>query len=264
MKRVLCPVLPVAGRSVELPESEAVHAVRVLRLRDGDQVEALDGQGKSALVTLRVRKETVRLEYAGESQILRTASAGELSPVTLEIAVLKGDAMEWVVEKAVELGVKTLIPLLTAHTVVQMKNKGPEVFQQRWQKIADQALKQCGRLEKLRIELPMSLEDLLSRHPAKAEEPRLWCDEAARQSAAGLLNLNFKAVRLLIGPEGGWSESERELLLRTGGPGTRPVSLGPLVLRAETAALFAVSVATAALRKLDTEPQTSERSSATP
>ena len=67
------------------------------------------------------------------------------------MAVLKGPSMEWVIEKSVELGVKLFIPVITDHTVVQFKSKGPEVFKERWQKIADQALKQCNRLKKWKL-----------------------------------------------------------------------------------------------------------------
>jgi 16S rRNA (uracil1498-N3)-methyltransferase len=251
MKRVLCPQLPKPHRPVTLSEDEANHAVRVLRLRDGDSVEAIDGQGHSAPAILRTQGGVIRLELAsGESRAAqRTDAPNAVVPLVLEMAVLKGDAMEWVVEKAVELGVRTLVPVLTAHTVVQIKHKGPEAFRERWQKIADQALKQCGRLERLKIETPAALEQIITRHPASARSPRYWCDEAAglatpelsqKLQSAGSLD----QVRLLIGPEGGWSEEERGWLA----PAAEKVQLGPLILRAETAALYGVSLVTSALR----------------
>ena len=146
LKRILCSKIPEPHRAVELEETEATHATRVLRLKDGDRVEAMDGKGHSALATLRTRNGPPRLEYIEKTEA--QVSTGQLVPIILEMSVLKGDAMEWVVEKAVELGVTTLVPVLTAHTVVQMDRKGPEAFQERWQKIADQALKQCGRLDR--------------------------------------------------------------------------------------------------------------------
>jgi 16S rRNA (uracil1498-N3)-methyltransferase len=164
--------------------------------------------------------------------------------------------MEWVVEKAVELGVTRLVPVLTAHTVVQMDRKGPEAFRERWQKIADQALKQCGRLESLEVELPIELERLLT---TPLEGMRLWCDEQARDSAGipSLLGWLKSTVmdssrsmnlHILIGPEGGWSQNERELFHREGSARLAAVGLGPLVLRAETAAIAALSLAASTFR----------------
>lgn len=248
MKRVLCPQLPKPHRPATLSEDEANHAVRVLRLRDGDTVEAIDGQGHSAPAILRMQGGVTRLELTSGGGA-RVESANAIVPLVLEMAVLKGDAMEWVVEKAVELGVHALDPVLTAHTVVQIKNKGPEAFRERWQKIADQALKQCGRLERLQIGLPISLESLILKHPATNRVPRYWCDEASVSSAPELQQklsgpLQYNEVRLLIGPEGGWSEEERGWLATS----AEKVQLGPLILRAETAALYGVSLLTAALR----------------
>lgn len=247
MKRVLCPKLPVPGQKVVIPESEAIHLTRVFRLSDGDRVEALDGRGNSVHAILRVEHGQAKLEYQAPGD------AQKLLPLTLEMAVLKGDAMEWLVEKAVELGVKNLIPVLTAHTIVQMKNKGPEAFRERWQKIADQSLKQCGRTTRLEIALPIELESLLSEKKASAESVRLWCDEKSSGQAAELSEWlkernPLTGLSLLIGPEGGWSEIERALLSRESGENMVRIDLGPLVLRAETAALFAVALAVAALR----------------
>lgn len=263
MKRVLCPQLPKPHRPATLAESEANHAVRVLRLRDGDTVEAIDGQGHATPAILRISQpgQVVRLELPSEPGASsgraqagpRGSAAGAVVPLTLEMAILKGDAMEWVVEKAVELGVRRLVPLMTAHTVVQVRSKGPEAFRERWQKIADQALKQCGRLERLTIDSPIELELALRDRPQSPRSPRYWCDEAsegstpelfAQASALSASGAAVDEVRLLIGPEGGWSEEERAWLQNS----TQKVRLGPLVLRAETAALYGVSLLTSALR----------------
>lgn len=251
MKRVLAPALPKAGRDVELSESESHHVIQVLRLRDGDTVEALDGKGQAALVKLRIRNKTVFLSFA-ESTV-RKSDASQVLPIDLEVAVLKGDAMEWVVEKAVELGVRSLTPLLTAHTVVQVDRKGPEAFQERWQRIADQALKQCGRLERLEVKMPVALEDHLAATSASGQ--RILADEQVAGSGQQLQDLlrarvsDFASgIRILIGPEGGWSDKERGLLPTSV---AASVSLGPLILRAETACLYSASIAAAFFRAID-------------
>lgn len=260
MKRLLSPLLPRSGHPVSLSEKEAHHALRVLRLVDGSKVEVLDGKGNHVLALLRLHKDQVELEYAGEASRESTLPL----PLILEMSLLKGEAMEWVVEKAVELGVHQFVPLLSSHSVVQVKKKGPEVFQSRWQKIADQALKQCGRLERMQVQPPLLLEDLL--HQASSQPPllRFWCDEAGRHDSTSLLKSlekslasvslsqtiqPLKSLRLLVGPEGGWSHTERELLKKSEPALIRRVHLGPLVLRAETAALFGISVIVAYMRE---------------
>jgi len=278
MKRVLCEKLPQPHQPTVLSEAEATHLTRVFRLKDGDRVEAMDGKGFHAAVTLRTRNGVPRLEFL-EKPVSSSDEGLQCVPVTLEMAVLKGDAMEWVVEKAVELGIQTLVPVVTAHTVVQLDKKGPEAFRERWQKIADQALKQCGRLDRLEIKTPVELQELLA---GSSQAPRLWCDESARDHAGSLFGRinsmvsstsntsgntsgdsaantadnssenssrdeSLRDVRILIGPEGGWSELERDILSRS--TQNIPVSLGPLVLRAETAAIFALSLVSAALRE---------------
>ncbi len=250
-KRLLCPQLPKPNRSILLPEGEANHAVRVMRLRAGDQVEILDGNGNHVMGRLAFEETGVRVEYV-ETLTSAAADVPALVPLTLEIAVLKGEAMEWVVEKATELGIQRLQPILTDYTVVQTKEKGPQYFRDRWQKIADQTLKQCGRLERLDIQTPLKLDQALM-----GGSFRLWCDEASRVEGGKLLSdwvmgrppeLQSRVgagVSLLIGPEGGWSENERRAL---GHSAALRMTLGPLIFRAETAAIFGMSIISAFMR----------------
>lgn len=269
-KRILCPTLPKLNHPSILSEAEAHHALRVLRLREGEKVEAMDGKGHKALATLRIKGVSPQLEWISEEEQSTSIPLPPAHPLALmpllnlEMAVLKGPAMEWAVEKAVELGVHSFTPVLTDFTVVQMKSKGPEVFQERWQKIANQALKQCGRLDQMMIQSPLRLSELLAQTAPQVSTQesqerldfRLWCDEKSIQKSPFILkgleeiihkkgtkNLTF---RLLIGPEGGWSAAERDLLgQETHYSQTMRVHLGPLTLRAETAALFAVSAVSA-------------------
>jgi 16S rRNA (uracil1498-N3)-methyltransferase len=251
-KRLLCPTLPQPNQPTILPDNEAHHATKVLRLGDGEIIEALDGKGHKMFTTLRVHRGPVRLEYlepkdGPKVNLHNSEEKTQVLPTVLEMAVLKGEAMEWVIEKAVELGIQEVIPVLTAHTVVQMKNKGPESFRERWQKIADQALKQCGRLDRMEIKTPIALEILISNN---LEGLRLWCDEAGKNEAPFLLDYlnslppaSLSHLRILVGPEGGWSQNERTILsnAQSASPIIR-IGLGPYVLRAETAALFAASL----------------------
>lgn len=270
MKRLLCPSIPAAGRPVALSEQEAHHAIQVLRLREGDRVQAIDGRGAAVFARIRLRGGAgVRLELDDSEPASLPRQPGRVSPssvspvpVVLEMAVLKGEAMEWVVEKAVELGVKALLPVLTERTVVQMDRKGPEAFRERWQRIADQALKQCGRLERMEVLAPVGLEGALLSAGGKPSRPlvRLWCDESQGGESRPLVDFlldsegrhGAEEFRILIGPEGGWTDRERELLSRSSRLEQRTirVDLGPFVLRAETAAISALSITLALLRTL--------------
>src|SRR5690349_4600539 len=114
-KRLLCSNLPSLNKPVHLSEDEAHHATRVIRLRDGDPIEAIDGRGSSIIATLRLREGPPRLEFLEKKQNIVVGGDAHLTsvlPIVLEMAVLKGDAMEWVIEKSVELGVGRLIPVL--------------------------------------------------------------------------------------------------------------------------------------------------------
>lgn len=273
LKRFLCDQIPTPSRATLLSEEEARHAIKVYRLQQGDRVEVLDGHGHAVIASLRLNSQGVWLDYIEPSPLVEaSAPAGEqrVSPsLILEIAILKGEAMEWVIEKAVELGCSEVHPLLTAHTVVQIDRKGPEAFQGRWQKIADQALKQCGRTQRLLVGLPTPLEQKLSESASHLEQQqnhgsgrspnarprlRLWADESARSTDPRLhwisaiqyqmTQAEFGSIHVLIGPEGGWSSAERDLLRRAPAPGFthQVIGLGPLILRAETAALASVSL----------------------
>lgn len=250
IKRVLCKALPSPNQSTALDAAEAEHAVKVLRLRDGETVLAMNGQGSQARATLRTREGSARLEFVEPP---RQAPRQECVALTLELAVLKGDAMSWAVEKTVELGVSCLAPLFSQYTVVKAREeRGPEEFRTRWQKIADQSLKQCGRLQALEITLPQPLKQQLLDNPASEQQPRLWFDEQAPASQTLQHCLEQfqevpSALRVLIGPEGGWSPEERDLLMNTAH--CHRLSLGPLILRAETAALCSASLCVAYLRE---------------
>lgn len=286
LKRFLCREIPTQKRSSRLPENEIHHALKVYRLQNGDLVEVMDGLGNAVIAKLRHSEDGVWLDYVRPSELAASAHQdSSTTPIILEMAILKGDAMEWVIEKATELGCDEVIPMITERSVVQVDRKGPAAFQERWQKIADQALKQCGRTKSLEIALPRRIEDVCTQSPsrrtngppgktadmAKKAEPgvvttfsdsqsvsgspahhcqiRLWADEAelgAPRETSWIRVLdevraarNVSAIRIMIGPEGGWSERERVLIQQASSPEVLQwrISLGPLVLRAETAGI---------------------------
>src|SRR5688500_17180196 len=114
MRRLLCARIPSPGNPTELAPDEAHHATKVLRLGDGSPVEAMDGAGTASAAVLRLRGKTALLEAgpAGAGAGIRRARPGEVVALDIEMAILKGDAMEWAIEKCVELGVRRVDPLI--------------------------------------------------------------------------------------------------------------------------------------------------------
>ena len=215
MRKALCELLPKkAGETVEIPQGEANHLISVLRLKPGDTIEILDGNGSSAPATLFYKGKSLHAELTGAPVAKKELHS---HPLHLSMAILKGEAMEWVVEKAVELGVRTLTPFTSEFSVVDIRKKGPEAFQDRWQKIADQALKQSGRLSRMRVEMPTTFENILLKKTSL-----VWLDESlaydpgsAHWSDHYLPNITVEGEpEILIGPEGGFSPNEKNRLLQ--------------------------------------------------
>ncbi|NDG84197.1 MAG: 16S rRNA (uracil(1498)-N(3))-methyltransferase [Proteobacteria bacterium] len=248
MRRALCSSLnALRSGLVEIPESEAKHLTSVMRLGPGDEIQLLDGEGFAARGSLLVRDKKW---FAELKEKPATNPALCSLPIHLKMAILKGEAMEWVVEKAVELGVRSLTPVETEFTVVRIHKKGAEAFQERWQRIADQALKQCGRLDRMVVHAPATFENLLT-----GSVPAFWLDEALASDPSSpgqhLTQVLARAPgvgaerELIVGPEGGLSPAERSRLLQltvSGKSGITRTHLGALILRAETAALMGVSL----------------------
>lgn len=249
--RVLCERLPTPQLPVRLDDDEAAHLQQALRIRPGDPVIALDGKGSEIHATTLIRDKKLWVETPHTIPSRTVPLLAETTGLVLEVAILKGDAMSWVIEKAVELGALRVIPVECDHGVVEIGKKGVEHFVERWQRIADQSLKQCERLNRLVVEAPRPLGVLLQQAVptrAVAIEPSAGFKDSV---ALGKLLLGSlptakpaSPVHVLVGPEGGFSAQEldairAEIALKR----ATPVQLGPLVLRAETAALFALSSA---------------------
>lgn len=216
-----------------LDGDEARHFARVLRGRAGDMIAVFDGCGRraEALVT-----------EAGRGWLrLRLGQARQAPPpcpaVALGQAIPKGKTMDLIVQKAVELGVALIQPLVTRHTVVQPgEGKGDK-----WQRVALEACKQCGQDHLPRVAPVATLDDWLGRGGATAG-PRLLASlvpgaPPLREIARALPGPPAQ-VTVLIGPEGDFAPEETAAALAAG---FQPVSLGPVVLRVETAALFCLS-----------------------
>ncbi|HAS82851.1 MAG TPA: hypothetical protein DCS43_09330 [Verrucomicrobia bacterium] len=216
--------------------AEAHHICHVLRARDGESVRLFDGTGTEATALLHIAEGSVRLEI----QALNPPSERGLDIVLIQ-AILKGNRMDWLIEKATELGVSRIVPVITKRVIPRGSDDGGSQKQERWQRIAVSAAKQCGTPWLPVIDPPTALESAI--HAAVSGGPVLVGALAGnpRSLAAEIDRWRPQAVgriAIVIGPEGDLTPEETDALLEAG---CIPVSFGTLVLRAETAALFAIS-----------------------
>jgi 16S rRNA (uracil1498-N3)-methyltransferase len=215
-----------AGQRVSLNDTE-VHHLRVRRARDQERVEVLDGLGLRA---------TGHLIQDGRQWLVDIGSVDrQESPPELILAVGAGDRerFSWLVEKSTELGVTRIIPLETTHTG-GVATRLKQSHMRRLRQSALEVLKQCGSAWAPTIEEPVSLKQFLQR-PLTAPG---WLAE--QSGAIVAIELDSTALTIVVGPEGGFTESERMEILEAG---YSPVTLGPHTLRFETAALAAAALA---------------------
>lgn len=220
----------------ELPMgAEQTHYLgRVLRLRTGDRLTVFNGEGGEfdATITSIARNSSVLL-------INKKIDTTTESPLKVHLvqAVSRGERMDFVVQKATELGVKRISPVLTEHGVVKLDVRRAIRRRDHWQKIAESACEQSGRTRPPLVDTPMSLKTWFG-SKTRDSDIDLILRPAARTSLVSIPAPATK-VCLLIGPEGGFSGSEHE---DADVAGCTPVTLGPRTLRTETAAVAAITI----------------------
>lgn len=237
MYRFYLPSADCAGDQLQLGAGDAHHARHVLRIRPGEEVTVLDGEGHE-----------YRCVVAGASRTeftLRKVESHQHPPlagrVTVYQAVTKARSMDWVMPKATELGAWQIVPVLTARSVPHFGGDEAARKVGRWRELAIEAIKQCGSPWLPRIEQPVKLVDLLLQLPATelafvgslrppARHPREYLGRFRADHQR-----DPRTVAVWIGPEGDFTPGELEGLESVG---ILPVSLGPLVLRAETATIY--------------------------
>jgi 16S rRNA (uracil1498-N3)-methyltransferase len=240
MRRFFLPPEQCQGETLVLQGSEAHHGLRVLRVIEGDQITVLDGKGQDFLCEIvSTGKERIHL------RMIRARSHPEsASSITLLQAVPRGKLIESIIQKATELGVRRIVPLLTERVVHRFDTKEIAAKRDRWQQVAIEAIKQCGGPWLPRVEAPLTPEEFLARNET-FELPLL-----ASLQAADHPRIHFDAVRakhgrhpasvcIWIGPEGDFTAQEIQAVQASG---ALPITLGPLVLRTETAAIYCLSV----------------------
>ncbi len=230
--RFYCSMPLAAGQLISLPAQTAHHAQRVLRMGAGDPLVLFDGNGGEWAGRLVESGRTLQVAL-GEWREVDCESGLQL---TLVQALPAADKMDWVVQKAVELGATAIVPVQASRSVVRLAGERAEKRQIHWQQVIVSACEQCGRNRLPRLSRLIDLPHYLAQ-PVSDKETRLLLSphQGMRLTA---LALPEGGVTLLVGPEGGFDQAE-ELAARVAG--FQPVSLGPRVLRSETAGLAAIA-----------------------
>ena len=248
MPRFHCPVELTSGADIELPAGAARH-VQVLRLQPGDGITLFGGTGGSgaggewdATVT-HMGRSSVRVQATQHHALEREAPRA----IHLLAGITANERMDWLVEKATELGAASITPLLAERSVLKLKGERADKKLAHWQAVAVAACEQCGRNRVPLVHPALGLADWLAAHPAP-DDTSTGTTRLLLSLRSGTQPLHAAApgtgpVLFLSGPEGGLSSLEEDLALQHG---FAPVTLGSRVLRAETAPLAALSALTLA------------------
>lgn len=236
--RFYAPTNCFDGSVINLPREETHHLARVLRMKAGDEAFVFDGCGSEYLCRIAIVKDN-----RAQLEIIKPLDNAVESPIdlTLAQALAKGEKFDLIVQKATELGARRIAALATEHVDVKLKDEQAEKRLERWRRISLEALKQSGRRTLVEIVGPISLEEFTHTLEAESTAARVMLVFSERGGTsindALARELENAAVIALIGPEGGWSDDELSLLENRG---AKFVTLGPRVLRTETAAIAAV------------------------
>ena len=236
MARFFCPLPLHTGDVLSLPPSAARH-VQVLRLQPGDGITLFNGQGgEFAATVMRMGRSDVEVQIGAHNTTERETACA----VHLLAGITANERMDWLVEKATELGAASLTPLTAERSVLKLKGERAEKKLAHWQGVAVAAAEQCGRNRVTRIDEAQTLAAWLAQHPA-GTGVRLVLSLSPGTQPLRTAVQGHTDVTLLSGPEGGLTPAEETLALAAG---FVPVTLGPRVLRAETAPLAVLAALT--------------------
>jgi len=247
-RRFYTPPDNIDGSLVTLSAHETHHLMHVLRMTPGDEAFVFDGCGREYRCSLRrVENNHAQLEI---SDTLTDVVESPLD-LTLAQALVKGEKFDFIVQKATELGVNGITPLLTRYADVRLDDQQKTKRLERWRRISLEAIKQCGRRRLVEITSPRTLREFIAANQASPHASRgaaahieraklLFSERGGIAVTDALAGISEPCpIAALVGPEGGWSDDEQDMLNDFG---CRAVSLGPRVLRTETAAVVAITL----------------------
>ena len=234
MHRLLVPAAELGRERPSLPP-DALRHLKVVRPRDGEEVELFDGAGAKRVY----RYDAAARGLAQSGEIVRLPRP---KPLTLFACVTKGSRWDWTVEKATELGVTRIVPVVSERTIVRISASERAAKRERWTRIAEDAARQSDAVWIPEVVEPVDFSDSLALVGrtrcfvgALVEPPARPILEAVAACAAGI---GPDGLSVYVGPEGDFTPAELAALMEI----ATPVNFGPTILRAETAAIFAVSV----------------------
>ena len=233
MPRFHCPLPLATGARTELPPTAARH-VQVLRMQPGDAITLFNGDGGEWAATVtRMGRSDVEVEVGAHTAVEREAARA----IHLVVGMPANERMDWLVEKATELGAASIQPVAAARSVLKLAGERAAKRQAHWQAIAVAACEQCGRNRVPAVFAPLPLADWLRQSAPEGARLLLSLQGGSRplREAAG----DAGAVWVLHGPEGGLTAQEEDAALARG---FAPASLGARVLRAETASVAALAL----------------------
>lgn len=231
--RFYCPPPLPLSTNFELPADAAHHASRVLRLRVNDGVQIFDGEGNALDATIN--------QISGKRVILGNLQTCMVQPtsglnIILAQALCSSEKMDWIVQKATELGVSQIVPLHAQRSVAKLTGMRAEKSAKHWRSVTISACEQCGRNDLPLIHSPQNLETWLFSMRTVSSSKYILMPGGSSQ--LGVQPKPQVSATLLIGPEGGFSTDESNIALQMG---FLPILLGPRVLRTETAAIAGIS-----------------------
>lgn len=226
------------GTKIKLSGSDVSHISTVLRLGNGEMIELCDGEGNDYLACIESIEGG---ELVADAKFVRSSYAETSIDVTLYQSISKGEKMDEIIQKCVELGVRRIVPLISKRTVVKINNlQEARKKTERWTKIAKEAAKQSGRGILPCVELPLSYCEALHN---KGQALGIVASEHERiislEDVLKERNEFKRSIAILAGPEGGWEQNELKAAQECG---FIPFTLGPRILRTETAGMTIVSI----------------------
>ena len=223
--------------------AQADHLIRVLRVQPGEEADVVAGGRVFHSVVARISDGAGGTAPEVGFNLVAEVEAEPALPITLVMSIFKFDHMEWAIEKAVELGVAAIVPAIARRTEKHLASAAMKRVE-RWRRIAHEAAQQSRRSDVPAILDPVKLADRVKaasrdKRIVLAEQERSTTLRDAMQEAITAASADMPAIELAIGPEGGWAPDEEALF---DAQGWQAVSLGPRILRAETAAIAALAL----------------------
>lgn len=238
MARFYLPPEAWNGPAWELEGEEARHALRVMRLHEGDSCTVFDGLGRAAEVRILSTEGSSHLTLEPTTFL---PQAPDTAAITLCQSIPKGSNMDLIVQKAVEMGVSRIVPLVTERTIVRLTPQEAEAKTKKWRRTALEACKQCGQNTLPAVERPMPYREFIATFDGPGVNLHAALTPEARSLRGVLEGARAEGVReasLLIGPEGDFTPEENAAAAERG---FVPVTFGPIVLRVETASFLGIA-----------------------